>query len=197
MTLIIPPGYAQAAFRWRLTGDLEQMICTLGFNPLPTEDAPFLATALFAAATSSGSAWAASNTCTGYAIQGVTVTKMEDDGPVVAEHNQVINGTATGATLPNNCAILVQKRTALGGRRHRGRMYVPPFNVGETSVNGLGGLPESVAEIQTEYNNLMSAFVAIDLRPVILHSLSGVLPTPVQQFVVSDRIATQRRRLRG
>lgn len=34
-----------------------------------------------------------------------------------------INGTATGDTLPNNCALSVTKRTAKRGRSYRGRIF--------------------------------------------------------------------------
>jgi hypothetical protein len=110
-------------------------------------------------------------------------------------------GNALGGLIPQNSAYLIRKNTALGGRRHRGRMYLP--GVGEASVNDNGVLTQArTEEINPAVGNWLAALRAsaavVDM--VLLHASSPLSPTPaptaVTSLAVQPQIATQRRRLR-
>lgn len=106
-------------------------------------------------------------------------------------------GTAGIGAYGANCAWLVHKTTAFGGRAGRGRMYIPGLR--ETIIEGDGDIDGAA---RTNMDSDMTAFMtALDALPapmVVLHSEGSPLtvPTPVTELVVDSRMATQRRRLR-
>lgn len=195
MALVIPPGYGQAVYRFALAGDSEEMLSTLGYA------------AIGSLATGQGAAdqlfadfivgFPSANIVAGYTFTGTRVLVGQAGGsPLVFESTaSSIVGSNVGPALPPNCAYLVSKRTALGGRAHRGRMYLPPFLLGEDAVPVTGVMLEAQrSALQTRVN---SAFGSGE--KVILHdSLTpGALPpTVITSFRVQPRLATQRRRLR-
>jgi hypothetical protein len=112
--------------------------------------------------------------------------------------------SATGAQaidlLPQNCAYLVDKRTALAGRRGRGRFYIP--GVPEDSCSNIGIISQGKFD---SMNLALAGFLtglanhAAIVGMVLLHSvgpLPTLVPTPVTSLVLQSKIATQRRRLR-
>jgi hypothetical protein len=117
-----------------------------------------------------------------------------DTGPMY-EHEELLAGGLSGPIDSPSVSILIQKRSALGGRSNRGRMYLPGIEAGLVGPDGgLSGTAVSVGQAAAD------AFLAdIDaaIGPmVILHSdLSA--PTPVTDLVLQTWAATQRRRLRA
>jgi hypothetical protein len=196
MGIIVPPGYKNVAYRFKLTGDNEEMIISIGVSIDSLLDGPTTAQTAYDAGAGPGSPFAGSNMLPSWQFTGTTVTEMTGTGALISEHAGTVIGTATGGSLPVNCALLVRKNTAQGGRMHRGRMYVPPFSIAEAGVNTLGDLPEGLAELQADWNLFYTALVSQDLEPVLFHSVVGVAPTPITSFTVDGKIATQRRRLR-
>lgn len=94
-----------------------------------------------------------------------------------------------------NVAILVQKRTPLGGRRNRGRFYLPfMLSQDDLEENGIIGTVALTAT-QTECNDFLTALQTADIPMFLLHS-DGGSPTVVTSLVVQQLAATQRRRLR-
>ncbi len=82
-------------------------------------------------------------------------------------------------------------------------MYVP--GIGEASVDHLGALTTAArnglqGNVSAFWNDLAGPGALVPLPPVILHRSEGIgvepVPTPILQFVVDLRIATQRRRMR-
>jgi hypothetical protein len=122
--------------------------------------------------------------------------------PIVGDRPSAqTGGFLTGAIIPQNSAHLIRKNTALGGRRNRGRMYLP--GVGESDVSNVGVLTTTrINNLNTAYANWLAAVKAsIPVEEmVILHSLPAgtttPLPTTVTSLVCQPVIATQRRRLR-
>lgn len=116
------------------------------------------------------------------------------DGPTAANEANS-SGAQPANAEPPQVATLIQKRTALGGRKHRGRLYMPWIS--EDNVNG-GGVIDSLvlADLQTTANTWLADLEAALLPMVVLHNDASV-PTPVTSLTVSSRVATQRRRLRG
>ena len=94
-------------------------------------------------------------------------------------------------------AALVQKRTGLGGRAGRGRMFVP--GLGENLVLA-GGIfsPTVIASYQAAYDALLAGLATADLIPVVLHGAGSPLSTPtvITSLQLMPLVATQRRRLR-
>jgi len=114
-------------------------------------------------------------------------------------------GIPNNATVPSNTAVLVQKRTLLGGRRGRGRVYLPWF-LPETQVDEIGGISTSQQGIvQLAMDNYYAGYGGVmmlagrtyDLpwdnpNRQLLAVTSGPL---VNALVVSPIAATQRRRM--
>lgn len=203
MSLIIPTGFVQAVYQFEMSPDPEVMVITCGhevdsasgatyansaddlFNAFATHMMPELSTAL--------------------ELVAVTTYGGNDAStPVVTESTETpVSGGNSAATVPNNTAFLVRKRTDLAGRRGRGRMYIP--GVYESVVNHVGELSELSYDawqlvLADWYEALTSAVGARYYPPVVLHRSEGAgvepPPTPVTSFQMDRYVATQRRRMR-
>lgn len=135
---------------------------------------------------------------TGYSSL-LTVTKIVVKiGPDLTgqtdEQTVSIPGTqGTAATAPN-LAMLVVKSTSLGGRKGRGRMFVP--GVLESAVDPAGIISDAVlTPIQGMLEALVTDLATVSVPMVLLHS-DSTTPTPVTGLNASGTAATQRRRLR-
>jgi hypothetical protein len=138
-------------------------------------------------------------------IGPVTAYIGQDGGESIVQSGTLTrNGGVATTSLPGNCAVLVHKRTARGGRRGRGRWFIP-WTIGESNVDEAGKItPANVTQLQTEMTALLGDFDSIGLPLVVLHEPSAPdaenpttagLPNRVTQLVVDPLIATQRRRL--
>ncbi len=111
------------------------------------------------------------------------------------------NGLVAGELASPNVAFLVKMTTALGGRRGRGRWFLPC--VGEANVDQVGVV---AAARRTELNTMLTDFrvalASLDLIMAVAHrypegTVTGRLaPTAVDQITCDARVATQRGRLR-
>jgi hypothetical protein len=199
MAVEIPIGFYQAVYRWSLEGDPEEQVTTMGFDIGFVGTLEEIAEELYGQATFSGSITEQAAIVPPWTFVGVTLYWRNPAGNLqVAVHNEPVSSAGgTPATPPNNCAVLVQKRTALAGVRHRGRMFLPPFGISETQINGNGMITTS------EYNAIASRvsgwllnMVGNDCNPVLLHSDGGT-PSPITSLTLATQIATQRRRMRN
>lgn len=108
----------------------------------------------------------------------------------------VLLGTGSLNLLPNNCAILVAKITTSGGRRNRGRFYLPCPNEGNTDQTGRLTTGERGAW-QTIVDDWIDGEQTIGWgTPALLHQTGPSAPTTVTNLVVRQQIGTQRRRMR-
>lgn len=116
-----------------------------------------------------------------------------ESGPTfVAPTNEP--GGASGSGMTPNVAYLFKKRTNLGGRKNRGRFYMP--GVTESPVDSVGAIEApTLAVLQTAANNFLADLAAADSPMVVLHN-DVTTPTEVSSLIVDPRVATQRRRLR-
>jgi hypothetical protein len=202
VALLIPPGFAQAAFQLVLAGDPEPMITTLGVNTSGVggdfQNAANVLHERFAQRFMP-------SVTSQYTLQACFLYVGQDGGaPVVYESTGPDQaGGDNVAPLPQNSAWLVRKRTTLGGRRGRGRMYVP--GIGEGTVDHLGVITTAARQgfqdnLNLFWQDLAGAAAAVPLPPVLLHRSEGIglepVPTPILQFILDLRIATQRRRMR-
>lgn len=185
-------------YRWTFSGDPEEMICTIGVENVDAADADAVASA---ADLAMDGAFSAGDLGIGWTYVGVTARLGQDggDGPIGEALSGTI-GAGFTSTLPTNTAILVRKNTGLGGRRNRGRMFLPPAFAGEGDVSGLGLLSTVRRDaIQAAMNDLydnLSGLAAPHLPPVLFHSEIPTTPTPITSFSVQTLVATQRTRMR-
>lgn len=125
----------------------------------------------------------------------VALVKLGPDatGPQASSSSSGTGGLTGNGLLPNT-AILVQKVTALGGRRNRGRMYWPGLR--EEDVDSSGNIDGATTTAWSgAMGDLFADLTAGGMPPVVLHSDGGA-PTPITTFNVLSIAATQRNRLR-
>lgn len=123
----------------------------------------------------------------------------DETGPTFVSSQAGVGGSAN-AQAPANCAWLVHKITAQGGRRGRGRLYFP--GVTETVVGPNGDLSDTdVGLWQTNLNNWRDDIRAISgIEEMSLEHFPGSgstpAPTAITQLVMDGHCSTQRRRMR-
>lgn len=122
------------------------------------------------------------------------------------EVSGLVENSAIGADAdevpPPNVACLIRKGTGFGGRRNRGRMYLPCY-VDESTVDDRGLiLTAAITALNTvlfDWNVAITTIVTTnvtDTKMVILHSTGAGTPTPqVFSLTAQPIVATQRRRL--
>jgi len=118
-----------------------------------------------------------------------------DIGPT-GEVSDPQDGTNPNAGCTPNVSYLVQKSTSVGGRIGRGRMYIPGVPESDVDTSGaLDGTRYTVIQghIQDFYDDWLASAVH---QMVLLHTSSAHDPYRLAALSLSDRVATQRRRLR-
>jgi hypothetical protein len=195
----IPVGFAEATFIWNLAGKPNDVTYAFGLDH-PTfsiYDPAIWAQDLYGFAVGASKPIIPADIQIGWTFQGIQVVKQLEEGQIIGQYLLPVVGTATGGALPPNCAILMRKNSALGGRRNRGRVYLPPIIPGEANVDVLGNLSGSFAtDIQTRWNTFRTGAEGDENTLVIFHQTAPFTPTPITGFTVATTIATQRRRLR-
>lgn len=188
--MIIPGGYAQATLVFGGNGLANPGAVILGFDlggtPTPEE-----------VAESVHATW----TATLLLVQNESVQLEKviakigpnDTGPS-GEFTGTEVGNVTGPGSPSNCTYLLKKNTALGGRKGRGRMYIP--GVTESLVGSDGVLTSAtVSSLNSEAADFLGTLAFLGHTMVVLHT-DATTPTPVTSLVADSTVATQRRRLR-
>jgi hypothetical protein len=109
-------------------------------------------------------------------------------------------GAYNTQSMPPNVAVLVKKSSLRGGRRGRGRMFIP-FWAGVGDVGQEGNLDSAfLANCNMAVDQFLADLAAAGHEMVILHESEGNtppgVPSKVTALQVDPRIATQRRRLR-
>jgi hypothetical protein len=198
MGVIVPTGYGQLSLFFRQDGGTKQYVTTLGFNwggsPPVSLDIEDIVDAL----TSTGAPFATTQMIDEYHLSGWRHSYETGTGPLVLDSagGDIVDGTRTGSPLPVNVALLVRKGTGAGGRRGRGRNYIPPMWFGEAECDGNGVLDgtryDAVnAVLATGLGNL-----SLISRPPFLFHSDGGTPDEITSWTLQPVVATQRRRLR-
>jgi hypothetical protein len=198
MGIIIPEGFYNASFIFTCTGSVRQKVTSLGIEVTsltpPTPAA--LATSLRNIFIGGGRPFAAASMTDDYVFTGISVTRTVGGFPVIGTDMTPTAGTSAADSPPSNCAVIVKKVTAAGGRKNRGRLFVPVGVLGEASVDASGFMSAgSRTAYQTQWDAAFAAMVSADLHPALFHS-SALAATPITAFSVESQIGTQRRRLR-
>lgn len=194
-------GFGNATFVWELAGDAEAMTYSMGFSCSDTS-----AAGLAQAAQDLYDAFRDEVVITDADIlAGWTFVRYEWEAnpvgaaPIEGAIGVNLPGVDAAGSIPINGALLVRKLSGLAGRANRGRMFVPPYGLGEEDVTQAGYIdPTALITAQSLYTNWLDVFEATTVGNVMVihHADPLVTPTPISNLEVDNRIATQRRRLR-
>jgi hypothetical protein len=194
--LATPPGFSDVSIRFDLAGMARPAYVTFAVDSSETDPLLTAADVLNAwSFTGSINARLDSNVT----VSEITVRQGTDGGEdLVGVLSATTVGGRAGTSGPPSVAVLVHKRTARGGRRGRGRMFLPwCLNTSSVSENGV---------IQTSDVNTIAAscivfkdqLAASGSPMVLLHNPGQTAMGPpdlVTTMSVSPLIGTQRRRL--
>lgn len=190
------PGYASVSVQMFHSGSTRPAYITFGVDTART-DPTLVASDVQAAINAAGSLKTIIDS-------NVTLTQVRaslgTDGTVdnVGQVTFSIAGTNSITSLPPNCALLVHKVTPRGGRRGRGRLFIP-WSVAVVSVDEAGIITAAVVTtLNTAVMAFRAALVTNGASMVILHD-PGLTPQGAPDLVTSmsvdPLISTQRRRL--
>ena len=198
MSLVIPPGYGNAAFIFTGSVGTQPYITTLGVdisdyggdhvaaaNTLKLSFATAFATEMSSALT----------------LDRVTLS-VGQDGPGGSVDSDTAPDTfsRSGSFPPTAMSCIVRKVTNELGRRGRGRMFIPGI-VSENEVDEDGSIVPARAfaidtVLQGWYNELTTPLGGIVLQPVLFHASAPTIPTPITAFGVSPLVGWVRGRIR-
>lgn len=195
----IPPGYGQWTFETQHVGIQHTAVTTLGFK---VATPPYTQ----AQCTSAGNAWVAAMTLLWDAevTMSRVIANIGNDGPPIRFETglSVVGTRATVSVLPPQVSYLIRKSTAFGGRRYRGRMYIPFVAGTDIGIAQTGALvPAGVTLLQARATALLTNLVAAGPNASelsVLHApglTSEPSPTTITALSADDFVATQRRRL--
>lgn len=202
MTLIIPAGYSQVQLPLSHALSLRSALVTWGVDSSDAAgDFVQLADDMVAVFEDAFAGELASDVTIGPA----TVRAGTDGGdPLAVTGSQTGVGLETAAIAPSNVALLIKKATGTGGRRGRGRMYIPwivqDAAVDEVGMIAGGSLPAYQGDATDFHADLAAGTTGTWATPmVLLHDSSGAGPEPgpstVTGLTVDGMVANQRRRL--
>lgn len=115
-------------------------------------------------------------------------------GPSAEVQSGAVGGDTDAAGTPNT-AYLISKSTAQGGRRGRGRLYLPGVSEPDVESNGLVN-PTKVTAINSAFDTVVTAADTGNFPLVILSSDGLFSPLAITSMVCEGTAATQRRRMR-
>ena len=194
--MFIPIGFMNLTHIHETLNAAGQMMWSVGFSTTETPDPGIMADLL--------TEWEAAELRTDYISSNVGQTVLRGtwgtgvpSEPIVAESLAGSGGGAAGQAVPNNTALLIRKRTDRGGRRGRGRAFLPPTQA--DAVDGGALLSSVIAAAASEaFADLMVAYsTVLGGVPHLLHTTeAGGAPDEITGFSCDTRVATQRRRLR-
>jgi hypothetical protein len=196
VAVVIPVDFGLASWSTVTPLDPEPMVWTLGLDLTGAADIPSVPDLM-------EDVWTANLLALTSSVVDLVETRVKM-GPVATGPTFIstwaISGTATGSLLPPNCAVLAKKVTALGGRENQGRAYLPGITSFAASLDTSGTFSAANALTITNAMNQLRDDLIADVTigpafPVILHS-SASPPTQITEWAVSNKLATQRRRLR-
>jgi hypothetical protein len=107
-------------------------------------------------------------------------------------------GGFSGEPVPDNVAMVVTFRTALAGRSHRGRAYIPGVATAALDSNNYQWGASNTSAMSSDFDNWQSAIATStsSMTHGVLSRTLGVI-TPVTSYQARRTLATQRRRVTG
>ncbi len=127
----------------------------------------------------------------GATLQDITYTPLDGVSPsVVISHVTASGGGA--AAVPGEVACVLTLRTAIRGRRYRGRLYLPGLD--KALLNNSGTMAATVpANATLQAAGVNALMIAINWSWVVA-SYVGLVANSVQSFTMNDVPDVQRRR---
>lgn len=196
------PGFASCSYELKHADLNRSAFITFGVDPTDTD--PVLIAAKLADAFGEVNSLF---TCMDDEVQLInTRVSLGTDGTedIVGESAIPVGCTRTMSTYPPNCAVLVHKLTARGGRRGRGRWYIPwAGNLAGAGENG-ALYSQDITNVTAAVNAWHAAVTAQVGPPVVLHRPSAPgtehpttpgAPNLITGYRVDPLTGTQRRRL--
>lgn len=196
MAVTIPDGWGQASLVFTASGIADRIVTTIGFTDDLAPDPSDSAHAVYDAWSGATAPFSAAMMVSGWIFEGVGVTIMRGGVEFVGQWMVQKVGSQGASSLPVNCAFLVRKTTTRGGRKGRGRMFLPPTRGGEDQVNIAGVLdPNLVIGVTNACEAARVAMVTAGVSPALLHE-DGSTPNLISGLACASILGTQRRRLR-
>lgn len=128
-----------------------------------------------------GTAWLTYG-ATGTTVDEIVYTVL--NGTALAYGKPVTGATAVGnPALPAQTAFCLTLRTALRGRRYRGRIYLPAIVANGTNLTATGLLQASVVTgCLTQVNGAISAAGALNWKPVVASYGKSLIKDPNDKY---------------
>lgn len=188
--MIIPTGYAQATFIFSGPCVPNGAVITLGCNPV-SSDPVDVAEDFNAAWVSNLDAVTSAN----LTLASILVKMGPNDTGNFYELPVGTAGNVSGDCDPPNTAWLIHKVTAMGGRKGRGRIYLPGVFSANTANNGaIDG--STLSTLQAAWSGFLGDLDTAGVPLALLHTGSDE-PNGITSLSVDPFVATQRRRLRA
>ena len=189
--MIIPEGYSQVTFFFSGSPVPLGAAIVFGVQNISDSSPATVATQVRGAWSTGGLRASWSNLCT---MSHVLVKNGPNDTGPSADVATTLLGSHADAPGGAQVSMLIGKVSSLGGRRGRGRMYIPA--IPESKIDPGGTLDATYASsAQTQATATLSAMLTNNVPMVLLHN-DETIPTPVTSLAVSNIVATQRRRQR-
>lgn len=189
--MIIPAGYSQVSMDF-ITDPVGATASVVFGVANPDADNPTdVATAVFSASDD----WV--NNCVSIHA-ACNVIRVKNGPSATGASGEIpvnMSGDVGGDMMTPQVTLLHKKVTALGGRRHRGRMFTPFTS--ESVVNSLGIVdPTHQAVVNGANDDFLAGLLAAGYPMVLLHAHGSTAPDLVTSLDCQSKVATQRRRLR-
>lgn len=190
MSARVPVNFFETTMHFTQSGQSGDIVCSLGWAGADSSSPPDFSGVADALGGLQG------NVSAGSVMSSISFNlgSSAADNPV---HDEAVDfpGLASGEVLTLASCILVQKRSLSGGRRFRGRCFYP--GVERNGVTSDGIIDSSVVTgLQTNWDTMVTDMQALGYAPNLFHQTAPFTPTGVSAFVVQNKIATQRTRLR-
>jgi len=191
MSLRVPLGFYETTIHFQIPGQDGDVVTSLGWFGHDSVDPPDFTAVCTALAGLQGNI---SEECFQVGVS-FNLGAATADNPV---HEEAVSvpGVASGIQHSPETSILVQKRTALGGRQYRGRCYYPGAEKNGVGSDGMIG-GSIVVGLQTNWDDMLSDMAGLGDTPQLFHQKLPTSPTDITSYTVQAKIATQRTRLRG
>lgn len=192
----IPLGYAGVSLYYQLTGYVRPAVVTFGVETGDKSAAAISDDVVqsFSAVNSLKSRMDTNVNMNRVRVAVGTVTGED----IISDLAYNVPGDFAGYAQPPNVAVLVHKQSNRGGRRGRGRMFLP-WSVGQGHILESGVIEEpNRTNIQNSVTVFFQKLVTEEIPMVLLHQegkTAAGLPDLVTGLRLDSRIATQRRRL--
>ncbi len=200
----LPPGYGTFTQTWTVTGGPHDMVNVWGFSNVGNFTAAGALSNLSAAFNAAGRLTEPA----GYANVGHLYSQyvlLNVAGTLYSSLSVTNNvGTATFDPPSPAVSMIVNKHTAIAGRKFRGRASLPNIFIDEADLSAGGAMdPGYVALYQASANLTLAAAASNNVPLMLVHSYDDAAPIPILTFpttisalTVNPIVGSQRKRQR-